>query len=416
MQRATRRISWMAPAIVLALSIGTGARAADEPAAGQIDAKAAQVGHAMADYYKGLKSLTLTGAVEMGRQFQGQSQNITNEFEFALQRPNRFAMRPTGISSGRWGQIISDGDNLSIYIARYNKYTTEKSPADLDSVVNNRLVGMLSNQVGKIAGSLMCEDPYDRMFKNVVKAKYVGTEQMQGVECHHIRAEEAQVAWDAWIATGDKPQLVQVKPDMSEMEDKARRAGQDVKITLTIFFKDMKENPALADDTFAFKAPLGAEKVDSFYQSAEPKHPLVGKAASPFTLDQLTGAPINLADHKGKDIVILDFWATWCGPCVRAMPLVDEVAKAYKDRHVVLYAVNQQEGKDKIEAFLKKQNLDVTVLLDTKGEVGQLFKVSGIPQTVVIDKDGIVRAVHIGFSPELKETLEQDIDAILSGK
>src|SRR5690349_4238380 len=84
------------------------------------------------------------------------------------------------------------------------------------------------------------------------------------------------------------------------------------------------------------------------------KHPLDGKPAPAFSLDLLKGGKATLADHKNKNVVILDFWATWCGPCVQAMPIVSEVAKSFADKGVVLYAVNEQEEADAVKAFLEK--------------------------------------------------------------
>ena len=75
---------------------------------------------------------------------------------------------------------------------------------------------------------------------------------------------------------------------------------------------------------------------------------------------------MTLAEHKSKNIVILDFWATWCGPCVRAMPITDKIAKQYASKGVVLYAVNQKEDAKTVRGFLSKHKLKLNVLLDSK--------------------------------------------------
>ena len=151
-------------------------------------------------------------------------------------------------------------------------------------------------------------------------------------------------------------------------------------------------------------------------QDAPKTHPLVGQSAPAFTLALLEGGELHLAAHKGKDIVILDFWATWCVPCVRAMPILVEVAEAYEGRGVVFYAVDQREGPETIRAFLKRTGLSVRVPLDQEGKVGDMYGVQGIPQTVLIGKDGTVQAVHVGFIPGMKQMLRDELDTLLAGK
>ena len=112
--------------------------------------------------------------------------------------------------------------------------------------------------------------------------------------------------------------------------------------------------------------------------------------------------------------MILDFWATWCGPCVRALPIVSEVAAAYKDKGVVFYAVNEQEESDAVKKFLAAKKLDIAVAMDAEGEAAKLYKVNGIPQTVIIGKDGKVAVVHVGFSPSMKQMLTKELDALLA--
>ena len=141
---------------------------------------------------------------------------------------------------------------------------------------------------------------------------------------------------------------------------------------------------------------------------------LVGSPAPDFKLAMLDGGKFDLASHRGKDVVVLDFWATWCGPCVKALPEVKGAVDALKDKGVVLYAVNQAEPPKAIRRFLKQRKWDdLKVPLDTDDLSSELFMVSGIPQTVIIDKGGIVRAVHVGFSPGIGKTLRREIEGIL---
>lgn len=145
-------------------------------------------------------------------------------------------------------------------------------------------------------------------------------------------------------------------------------------------------------------------------------HELVGEQAPQFTATDLTGQTVHLDQFAGQDVVILDFWATWCGPCVDALPIISRVAENFKHQHVVFYAVNEGETSETIREFLTSEDLNVPVLLDQEGTIGRLFQVSGIPQTVLIDKEGRVQVVHVGFDGNLEEQLTQELDDILAGK
>ena len=134
--------------------------------------------------------------------------------------------------------------------------------------------------------------------------------------------------------------------------------------------------------------------------------PLVGKPAPDFTLDLLDGKPFHLAESKGQ-VVVLDFWATWCGPCLQAMPQVERVTREFRDRGVRLVAVNLQEAPRDIKAMLERNRLDVTVALDIDGVVADKYRATAIPQTVVIDRSGTVARLFVGSGPDLGDQLRE---------
>ncbi|HEX7447286.1 MAG TPA: TlpA disulfide reductase family protein [Pirellulales bacterium] len=141
--------------------------------------------------------------------------------------------------------------------------------------------------------------------------------------------------------------------------------------------------------------------------------PLLDKPAPGIEQELLSGDQFSLNDQKDK-VVILDFWATWCGPCVRELPIVAHVAEEYRDRGVALFCVNQREEADDIREFLKRESLDVAVSLDVDGDAGEAYGVEGIPTLVVIDQAGVVRSVHVGYRPDIGDKLRTEIDALLA--
>jgi peroxiredoxin len=143
--------------------------------------------------------------------------------------------------------------------------------------------------------------------------------------------------------------------------------------------------------------------------------PLVGKPAPDFNLDLVGGKKFHLADSKGKEVVVLDFWATWCGPCLQAMPQVERAVGEFKDQNVRLIAVNLQETAEQITAMLERQKLHVTVALDRDGVVAENYKAAAIPQTVIINRDGNVARLFVGGGSHLEDQLKEAIKSVLNG-
>jgi len=126
--------------------------------------------------------------------------------------------------------------------------------------------------------------------------------------------------------------------------------------------------------------------------------PLLGKGVSApdFTFPGLDGKKVSLADYKGK-VVLLNIWATWCAPCVAEMPSMEKLYRELKDEGFVIVAVSVDEtGTDAVAPFMKKHKLGFPVLLDTVGDIKSLYQVTGIPESFIIDKDGIIIEKIIG--------------------
>jgi thiol-disulfide isomerase/thioredoxin len=145
--------------------------------------------------------------------------------------------------------------------------------------------------------------------------------------------------------------------------------------------------------------------------SQQATSPWLDKPAPEITLPVLDGEPIALAKLRGRPIV-LDFWATWCGPCIGSMPTMMELADEFQGR-VEFFAVNQQEDPDEVRDFLKARLWKLRVGLDEDGALGRTFGVEAIPYLLVIDAEGIVRHVHVGASPDLKDKLTAVLNDLL---
>jgi thiol-disulfide isomerase/thioredoxin len=147
-----------------------------------------------------------------------------------------------------------------------------------------------------------------------------------------------------------------------------------------------------------------------------PLHPLLGMPAPQIELDLLDGGKFDLASYKGKNVVLLDFWATWCAPCRAVMPIIDKVAAKFKDKGVVFYTVNLEDPPEEIRKFLDGAKLKVPVAMDSKGTVAAAYKTDAVPQTVVVGRDGTIQVVKLGLTPDLEESLAKDLEAVLAGE
>lgn len=144
-----------------------------------------------------------------------------------------------------------------------------------------------------------------------------------------------------------------------------------------------------------------------------PKRPV----APDFEARDLEGRAIKLSEFRGK-VVVIDFWATWCGPCVRGMPVSAAVTKEFGDRVVFLPVdVDDRETAERVKSFAAKKGWSFPLYLGGKA-VGAKYGVSGIPHTVIVAADGTVTAKHVGFSSESewKELLSKDITKALAIK
>lgn len=159
----------------------------------------------------------------------------------------------------------------------------------------------------------------------------------------------------------------------------------------------------------ALLATIGCRPATVSQSAAEPKHALVGKPAPLFATTYLDGEPFDLAQHLGKDVIVLDFWATWCGPCRVAMPTLSEVTNEFRDRGVRMFAVNLAEAPDDVKDFVEQSGLELTVIMDPQGKISEDYQAEAIPQTVLIDRQGKVRFVHVGLLPNLREQLAAEL-------
>lgn len=120
----------------------------------------------------------------------------------------------------------------------------------------------------------------------------------------------------------------------------------------------------------------------------------------------------SIADLKGR-VVIVDFWASWCGPCRQSFPWMNAMQQKYQDQGLEIVAVNLDQKPEEAELFLKEIPAQFTVAFDAAGVSPEAFGVMGMPSSYLIDRQGNIRSEHIGFHPDEAEAYESEIAELL---
>jgi peroxiredoxin len=123
-----------------------------------------------------------------------------------------------------------------------------------------------------------------------------------------------------------------------------------------------------------------------------------GGPAPSFTLAALTGQQAALSQYKGQ-VVMVNFWATWCGPCQQEMPLLDQMYKKYKPAGFTLIGVNVDKEAPAVRELMARKPVSFPVLLDPANQVSKAYHVDEMPSSVLIDRKGEIRYIHRGYRP-----------------
>jgi len=337
-----------------------------------------------------------------------------------VRRPDRLAIETTDGQFG--GSAFASSDTLLLSFAAKKKFVKLPGLGPIDSLLDDGILTMTggdSNAMGFVL-TLLGPRAAENFLDRARAAKFLGADTVAGVACHKAVFETGNVAWTLWVTADGKflPRRIQVD-FTGAVRQRAAEMGQSfqtIRGAMTLDFEDSQANPALDDDAFAYVPPTGFTQARSLERAFMEIHPLEGKPAPDVELPLLGGGKIKISEYKGKNILILDFWATWCSPCVRAMPIITEVAGQFKDKGVLLFAINSGEEEAKIREFIKEHNITATVALDPKNEASRLYQAEAIPQTVIIDREGMIQVVHSGIGPNTRRELIQEIETLLAGK
>ena len=263
----------------------------------------------------------------------------------------------------------------------------------------------------------------------IIAANIIGEETIDGQPCDMVR-----ILRSIDLGTSDdgdeKPSTMTMTDILSiaradsfprRLSQKMAVNGEDQMANLAVSYQysNVKLDPTLDASMFVTTPPAGYVKGENPKDApgGEREQPQlkakVGEKALDFTLTGLDGAQFSLQGLKGK-VLLLDFWATWCGPCKQVMPTIQKIADEYKDKDVAVFGVNTWErGEGAAKKYMESKGFTYPCLL-AGDELAKSYEVPGIPTLLVIGKDGMIVLAEVGMAPDGGKALRAAIDAALA--
>ncbi len=340
------------------------------------------------------------GVSHMSMSAQGRTQAFDVPFRLAAVKPAKVLAEI--LNPAMSYVTVSDGAQTWTYVPQARQYTRSQTAPTNDSKATNAETGALFATGTPIQRYLSPRD-------GLVAARVAGQATLdvggRTVHCTILQAqyavpESAQIQMSPNTMWVDPEHALVLRDSMS-----VTMVGQGnvpVRLHTVTEYRVARVNQPVADSLFTFTAPAGVTLVDRIDMNGgapPPRSPLVGKPAADFSLTDMAGRKQRLSALKGK-VVLLDFWATWCGPCRRELPIIVKLHNELQKRGLAVVAVNVGEPAPQVAEFLKKNAYALPVWLDVNSEVADQYGASAIPTLVVIDRTGGVVEHVMGVHDE----------------
>jgi thiol-disulfide isomerase/thioredoxin/outer membrane lipoprotein-sorting protein len=364
------------------------------PAFAQLQQAERNVLERTAGLYRTMGGFLFAGTIEISQVSSHGPQS--QKAQFLVATPGHGMLHDEVTGGGATGKFVSNGRETWIYNGTSNQYM--RRPGGADSVLklfpNKGVGGMLVSRYGLIA-------------QGANDARFL-TDTVLTVDGVKRRCDVLEVTYEPQMNTPvkedprrfwiDKETYLVLRQRTAMHVDSPQYGKIDQVEVIT--FQRAAVDPQLPDSLWTFRPPEGALQVDDFQSSAsDPGLAFRGKPAIDFTLKDLKGRPRTLKSLRGKT-VLLDFWATWCGPCRLTMPQVAKVHAQYKNKGVEVMSINVGENAQKAGDYIAKNGYSFTTLLDEDRTVSTQYKVNGIPTLVVIDAKGNISDYLVGARDE----------------
>ncbi len=344
-------------------------------------------------------------------------------YQIASNRPDKFTIYLK--EPQQRTRVYCNGTSMIVALAA-DAYLRLPDALDTQNAVVSMPVPLGPYPEPILALSLAGVDPAISLLGGMKSVELVDRNKLRGeIPAIHLRGvQDDLVSWEFWITEGDQPRPLRLLIDLTAMLKATEQVQvpEDFCYQLRIDFLSWRISGEVDAQLFEYVPPEDAveyKSLEDYFQTIAgvvAEHPLLGKPAPNFVAKTIDGKEFHWKDMADK-VVVLDFWATWCDPCVAAIPVLKQVADDFADQGVVFYAVNAGEATPVIKEFVDQQKWDVNVLIDPEGKITDAFKADAIPQTVIVGKNGIIESVHIGFTgPEgLTQRLTDELKVLSIG-
>jgi peroxiredoxin len=253
-----------------------------------------------------------------------------------------------------------------------------------------------------------------QLIARIDKVEFVGDETLSGQAVAHSRLtlDDGKLL-DVWFTKQTKPLLLQ----LATTERIPVSAKQTIELLTTSKFA-WKVGGPLPDSTFSVTIPADARQVDDLLAALRDgdMRQLLGKPAPLLELANLNGQPVRLADYRGKNVVVLIFWASWCAPSTNSMDTLNTFVTEAERNGAVVLAINLGETLQQVKAAIQERQYRGTVLLDPETKSLDAYRFGELPMTVMIGKDGTVQSFQSGSTATARERIRLDTATLLQGK
>lgn len=390
--------------------------------------------------YRKLDAYSDHGEFALSMKIDGRSEKQSTPLHFSFARPNKVNLNVGPV------RLVSDGKTLVTAVTPFKKFVSSPAPKSLsietfrEGPAGAMLFGGPTTPVMQVLIDLLVgEEPASSILKELGGTLKLDPDH----ENRQVLRVERPNADDIRLMIDKATKLLHAIELEVDAKALSETLGQKVTVEQAGWVAGAISTDAPKAEAFTYDPPKAFTKVESFVDAVAAEGPgqskyrvddLIGKPAPDFTLSVLDDAGkfklVTKADLAGK-VVMIDFWATWCGPCLKELPDVQKLVEGYaKDKkNVVVVALSLDERPSEIrdvrklvEAKLDQIQIKLTgnsvgmIALDPSGATRDAFQVEVLPTVVILDQKGIVQSTHIGLNPEAREILAKDIETLLQGK